>query len=581
MKYSSCAIDIMNSSRERKHFSPNPFDGFQPEAITAPGLTKAAHEIPSLAKDLLKRLDILKYKKGMPCLWVVFLGGTGTGKSTLFNALCGAPLSETGVERPKTYGPILYAPGQCPVESLFPLPGLELCKGTAEIGSTKAATGSAGCLMILMHSRSEFSHLVLADTPDLDSVEVANRQTANDLFLLSDVVVFVTSQEKYADEVPHRFLLRILQGRRPFYILFNKAEERATPGDLLSTIPGKELAQAKARLWIIPYIAGDPHQAIPDHPSFLRFKSRIEQELSGTQAQELQADLLSERAHEIHGMSSHLLHLLEEENREAKIWRAGLRKHCDTICKHFIKEQEESFSKKSREFVQREIRKLFSEYDVLAKPRRVVREILLAPLRLIGLLRDQDHKEALQRVRERIDLLPVQSAVDRFNGLVLKELSPEDPRAPLFEGMRKAGVALTAEEIRTLVFQEQEHLEHWLENQFEMLSRGIPWAKKWGIYSTSILWGILIIAFEIIVGGGFSILDAAMDSAIAPFVTKGAVELFAYHEIQRVARKLSQRYQDGLVSVMKEQEKRYEACLDSLLAPEEVVESLRAMIKLA
>ena len=189
------------------------FDGLEPEAIRAPGLTKAAHEIPSLAKELRKRLDILKYKKGMPCLWVVFLGGTGTGKSTLFNALCGAPLSETGVERPKTYGPILYAPGQCPVESLFPLPGLELCKGTGETGSLKAATGSAGCLMVLVHSRSEFSHLVLADTPDLDSVEMGNRQTANDLFLLSDVVVFVTSQEKYADEVPHRFLLRILQGQ--------------------------------------------------------------------------------------------------------------------------------------------------------------------------------------------------------------------------------------------------------------------------------------------------------------------------------------------------------------------------------
>jgi energy-coupling factor transporter ATP-binding protein EcfA2 len=556
------------------------FDGFEPEAITAPGLTKAAREIPSLAKDLRKRLDILKYKKAMPCLWVVFLGGTGTGKSTLFNALCGAPLSETGVERPKTCGPILYAPGQCAVEDLFPLPGLELCKGTGGTGSIRAASGSAGCLMIMVHSRSEFSHLVLADTPDLDSVEVGNRQTANDLFLLSDVVVFVTSQEKYADEVPHRFLLGILKGRRPFFILFNKAEERATPGDFLSTIPGEDLAQAEARLGIIPYIVGDPHQAIPHQSSFLRFRSLIEQELAGSQAKELQADLLSERAREIHSMASHLLHLLEEEKKEAKIWKAGLREHCDTICKGFIKEQEESFSQKSREFIQREIRKLFSTYDLFAKPRRAVREILLAPLKFIGLLREQDRKDALLRVRERIDLLPVQSSVERFNGLVLKELSPEDPRAPLSESIRKVGVALTSEEIRTLVFQEQEHLEHWLENQFETLSRGIPWAKKWGIYSTSILWGILIIAFEIIVGGGFSILDAAMDSAIAPFVTKGAVELFAYHEIQRVARELSRRYQDGLVSVMREQEKRYEACLDSLLAPEEVVETLRAMIKL-
>jgi len=82
--------------------------------------------------------------------------------------------------------------------------------------------------MILEHTRSEFSHLVLADTPDLDSVEVDNRQIAEDLFLLSDAVIFVTSQEKYADEVPYQFLLRVLQGQRPSFVLFNKAEERAT-----------------------------------------------------------------------------------------------------------------------------------------------------------------------------------------------------------------------------------------------------------------------------------------------------------------------------------------------------------------
>ena len=126
------------------------------------------------------------------------------------------------------------------------------------------------------------------------------------------------------------------------------------------------------------------------------------------------------------------------------------------------------------------------------------------------------------------------------------------------------------------MFLEQERLEHWLENQFETLSQGISWSKKWGIYSTSILWGLLIVAFEIVVGGGFSVLDAAFDSAIAPFVTKGAVELFAYHEIQKVARELARRYQEGLLSVMKEQEKRYEACLDSLLTGREVVEKLRA-----
>jgi len=565
----------MTSGPTHTSTNASTLDGFRPEAIKVPGLTEASHEIPFLAKNLRKRLDILRYKCGMPCIWVVFLGGTGTGKSTLFNALCGAALSETGVERPKTYGPILYAPEGCPLEKNFPLAGIQLCKETCEGVGHKAATGAAGRLMILEHTRSEFSHLVLADTPDLDSVEMDNRQIAEDLFLLSDAVIFVTSQEKYADEVPYQFLLRVLQGQRPSFVLFNKAEERATPEDFLSMTKGEALSPAKNRLWIIPYAPGNPLQAISQHPSFLSFKSRIEQELASSLAENLRDRLLSERARETRATASRLLHLLLEEKREAEAWIAGLRERCDGICKRFIREQEESFSQKSREFIQREIRKLFSRYDVLAKPRQALREILLTPLRFIGVLREQDHKEALLRVRQRMDLMPVQTAVEHFNGQVLKELSPKDPRAPLFSSMRRAGVALTAEEIRSLVFREQERLERWLENQFETLSQGIPWTKKWGIYSTSILWGILIVVLETIVGGGFSILDAALDSAIAPFVTKGVVELFAYHEIQKVAGELARRYQDGLLSVMKEQEKRYEACLDSLLTAREVVEELR------
>lgn len=570
----------MTNSDTHGDFHSSRFDGFQPESVKVPGLTKSSLEIPSLAKNLRKRIDSLKYKQGMPCLWVVFLGGTGTGKSTLFNALCGAALSETGVERPKTCGPILYAPKGCPVENRFPLPGMELCKETGEGSGLKAAAGSAGRLVILEHARREFSHLILADTPDLDSVELDNRQVAEDFFLFSDAVIFVTSQEKYADEVPHRFLLRILKGQRPFFVLFNKAEEGAMPEDFLSTINEAALSHEKDRLWIIPYVQGNPVQAISQHPSFLKFKSLVEQELAPSLVEALRTELLSKRAQETQAMASDLLHRLQEEKREAEAWRTGLREGCDKICSQFIREQEESFSQRNREFIQREIRKLFSKYDVLAKPRQAIRQILLTPLRFIGVLKEQDHKEALLRVRQRIDLMPVQTTVERFNGDVLKELSPKDQRAPLFMSMRRPGVALAAEEIRSLVFQEQERLERWLETQFQTLAQGIPWAKKWGIYSTSILWGILIIALEIVVGGGFSILDAALNSAIAPFVTKGAVELFAYHEIQKVARELSRRYQDGLLSVMKEQEKRYEACLDSLLTAEEVVEDLSATRRL-
>jgi len=568
------AIEIMRSLKEPKNDPSSGLHGFQPDAVKSPGLTKAFQEIPVLAQRIRKALDILNYKKGMPCLWVVFLGGTGTGKSTLFNALCGAPLSETGVERPKTTGPILYAPKRCGIERNFPLSDVELCHESYEPGGPGAATGSSGRLTILEHSRREFSHLALADTPDLDSIEINNRQFAEDLYLLSDAVVFVTSQEKYADDVPRQFLLRILKEQKLYFLLFNKAEENATPGDFLSTIKSEPPARAKDRLWLIPYTPALPLPFISQDPSFLGFKSCLEQELAEAHVKQLLARILSRRAKEIDDTARRLLDLLQEEQREAEAWRAGLRERCDRIGHRFIQEQEQSFSRHSREFIQKEIRKLFSKYDVLAKPRRAIREIVWTPLRFMGLLPKEDRKEDLLKVRQRIDLVPVQTAVENLNGMVLKELSPKDHHSPLFESMRRAGVALTTEEVRALVFREQERLEQWLEHQFTILSKGIPWAKKWGIYSTSILWGMLIIAFEIVVGGGFSILDAALDSAIAPFVTKGAVELFAYREIQKVARELAKRYQEGLLSVMKEQEKRYEACLDSLLTGKEVTEGL-------
>ena len=537
-------------------------------------MTKGFQEIPFLAQRLRKALDILRYKKGMPCLWLVFLGGTGTGKSTLFNALCGAPLSETGVERPKTTGPILYAPRGCGIERNFPLSGVELCNKIFETVGPRASSGSAGRLTILEHSRREFSHLALADTPDLDSIEMNNRQFAEDFYLLSDAVIFVTSQEKYADEVPRQFLLRILKDQKPYFLLFNKAEQNTTPGDFLSTLQQEAPSQAGDRLWLIPYAPANPLPFISQDPSFLGFKSFLEQELAEGNVEQLRARMNSIRKKEIEQTARRLLDLLQEEQREAEAWRAGLRERCDRMGQRFIKEQEQTFSQHSRDFIQREIRKLFSKYDVLAKPRRAIREILFIPLRFLGLLAEEDRREALLKVRQRIDLVPVQTAVASFNGMVLQDLSPKNHQAPLFESMRRPGVALTAQEVGALVLQEQERLEHWLENQFTVLSQGIPWTKKWGIYSTSILWGLLIIAFEIVVGGGFSILDAALVSAIAPFVTKGAVELFAYREIQKVARELAKRYQDGLLSVIKEQAKRYEACLDSLLTAKEVVEGL-------
>jgi len=188
-----------------------------------------------------------------------------------------------------------------------------------------------------------------------------------------------------------------------------------------------------------------------------------------------------------------------------------------------------------------------------------------------------DHKDALSKVRKRIDFSPILRAVERFNRLVLESLSPAEETAPLFGALRKPGVVLTDDEIRECIWHEQDQLDSWIEEKFEKLSRGLPRQKKWGIYSTSILWGVLILSFEVAVGGGFTVLDAVLDSALAPFVTKGAVELFAYQEIQKTARELARRYQEGLLSVVNHQRERYDQCLQSLMTPQKTLKGLEAL----
>ena len=64
---------------------------------------------------------------------------------------------------------------------------------------------------------------------------------------------------------------------------------------------------------------------------------------------------------------------------------------------------------------------------------------------------------------------------------------------------------------------------------------------------------------------------------MAPFVTKGAVELFAYQELHKIARQLAKRYQEGVLSVLHEQRDRYVEGIQSLTTPKGTMDELEAL----
>lgn len=128
---------------------------------------------------------------------VAIAGPTGSGKSTLFNALAGVPVSETGLRRPTTSAPIAlsWSEGSAGLLDRLAVPG--------RLRRRPLAGGAAD---------EDLQGLVLIDLPDHDSAVTTHRDQVDRVLGLVDAVIWVVDPEKYADAVLHERYLRPLAG---------------------------------------------------------------------------------------------------------------------------------------------------------------------------------------------------------------------------------------------------------------------------------------------------------------------------------------------------------------------------------
>ncbi len=322
------------------------------ESIRCTGLTRACGEIESLVEELPKRLAVFSYKNARSFLWVVFLGGTGTGKSTVFNAVCGKVLSETGVERPKTYGPVGYAHSGTPVEKGFPFAAMAVQRLRDDVPSMSPATGAPGQLTVFDHHREDLLHLALVDTPDLDSLELKNRQMVDDLYLIADVIIFITSQEKYADGVPFQFLERIERDGKPCFLLLNKSQQVLTREEVLTALRGQGLHLGQDRLWLLPYYSRGPVEHLAKDSQLADFKAALSTLLTPGRVPEHLRNERRRGARELEGITGELLGLLDSERQAAAAWLGHLDLFFKDACENLFEQQEKQFSDDTREFLQ-------------------------------------------------------------------------------------------------------------------------------------------------------------------------------------------------------------------------------------
>ncbi|GHD34128.1 YfjP family GTPase [Nocardiopsis kunsanensis] len=125
---------------------------------------------------------------------VALAGGTGSGKSSLFNALCGLELSQTGITRPTTSKAHACVWGNEGADDLLGWLGVPPRYRHSRTG-------------VLDSGNSELHGLVLLDLPDHDSVRSMHTAEADRLIGSVDLLLWVVDPQKYADaSLHHRYL---------------------------------------------------------------------------------------------------------------------------------------------------------------------------------------------------------------------------------------------------------------------------------------------------------------------------------------------------------------------------------------
>ncbi|WP_394215469.1 dynamin family protein [Brachybacterium vulturis] len=153
-------------------------------------------------------------------------GATGSGKSSLVNALVGIEITRAAVRRPTTSAPIAAVVGERGSDAL--LDWLEVEERHHLDGTDTALLEAARRPPTGRRARREAAQagpgtgtpgIVLLDLPDLDSVESANRTVAERMTGLVDVIVWVTDPQKYADAVIHQEFVRPFAGHDAVTVL--------------------------------------------------------------------------------------------------------------------------------------------------------------------------------------------------------------------------------------------------------------------------------------------------------------------------------------------------------------------------
>ncbi|GBD36480.1 GTPase Era [bacterium HR36] len=265
---------------------------------------------------------------------VVFMGGTGVGKSTLLNALAGEPISETSSRRPTTNVPVCYIHQAMPRDKL-PAPILQNVK---------------------THAHDALRQKVLVDTPDMDTTKEENWRLLEKILEHADIVLYVGSPEKYHDDLGWQLFGKFSK-HKAFAFILNRWDEcadrekigKAPDEDWLADLRREGYTNPRTFRTSAKWWLEKPTKELPQGEQFQDFKRWLEAELASKELIAIHQKNLASLLHEVIQCGEKLADsaTLSRDN----LWRAWdqvIREKIDEYlarCMRFLQERQADLDK--------------------------------------------------------------------------------------------------------------------------------------------------------------------------------------------------------------------------------------------
>ncbi len=513
----------------------------------------------TVTNELLQAYEMKKHLRPDFPIFICIIGGTGAGKSLLFNSLVGSRFSEVGVRRPCTRGAVICSPSAS-VNILR-----ELGKEWAIDGTTRIVTSD----------REYLANIILVDTPDFDSVEKDNVIISDRFFILSDVILFVASEEKYADLLGRNVIRRSLEWGKEVGIVLNKSLTENAFNDFSKGLNNEfgELEVVKiGRIPGIPEILDSIAQIEPLVSLFSRFKSSDETSKL--------------RTIELHRLRSSLLKSINANATELQLLRDRVANAIVQIQDALTQVTEEmesrlqvSPSHEVEQKIQIRLGDILRKYDILYVPRAALRsavEKIVSTVRssIFSSRMESDTMPLIGKFAQNDcggPLPQLDASIAKLNLRVAEILLSTEEFSDFRRIVSDSCPRFTSEQIETFYQNAFPEVEHLLEAEFEKFKDGLSTFDEIKLYGSYTLWSLFLITAEITIGGGLTLLDVALNTVIVPFIPKWLLKLKIIDILRDIAQRIDDQRREALRNILRQQAYIYIKIIIDLAPSEEAI----------